>query len=322
MARPFIDCRFTFAYFSLRMKISHLLEYSAFLTIAFSVQLLPLRLVRTIGGWLGETVFNLVGYRREITLENLRNAFPEKSSAELIEIATMTFRSMGVTFFEIVWTPNLTREKLLEEVHFENAAGVREIQAKGKGIVLLTGHVGNWEWFAHSVGVSTGIPLHVIAKGQANPFVDRFINRLRTKFGNKVVPMALSVRETLRALNGGELVGIVGDQSAARESVWVDFFGRKVPTHQGPAVFSLKTGAPIIIGFSVRQPGGNYISDYRVVPMDGLNGYTQENVKELTQRHVQIMEEIIRRHPSQWMWTHRRWKHTEEDSVLETISQS
>ncbi len=291
------------------MKISHLLEYSVFSTIAFFAQRLPLRWVRAIGGWLGKKVFSVVGYRREITLENLRHAFPEKSDAGLLEIAAATFRSIGITFFEILWTPNLTREKLLAEVHFENAAGVREIQAKGRGVVLLTGHLGNWEWFAHSVCVSTGIPLHVIAKGQANPFVDRFINRLRAKFGNKVVPMSSSVRETLRALNEGGVVGIVGDQSAAKESVWVDFFGRSVPTHQGPAVFSLKTGAPILIGFSIRQPDGNYRAHIREVPMEGLNGYTQENVKELTQRNVRMMEEIIRRDPSQWMWMHRRWKH-------------
>lgn len=304
------------------MKISHLLEYSIFSTIAFFAQLLPLRWVRAIGGWLGEKVCSVVGYRREITLENLRHAFPEKSDGELLEIAAATFRSIGIAVFEILWTPHLTREKLLAEVHFENAAGVREIQAKGRGIVLLTGHLGNWEWFAHSVGVSTGIPLHVIAKGQANPFVDRFINRLRAKFGNKVVPMSSSVRETLRALNDGGVIGIVGDQSAARESVWVDFFGRSVPTHQGPAVFSLKTGAPILIGFSIRQPDGNYRAHFREVPMEGLNGYTQENVKELTQRHVRMMEEIIRRDPSQWMWMHRRWKHVEERAAPATADQA
>ncbi|HWP82565.1 MAG TPA: lysophospholipid acyltransferase family protein [Bacteroidota bacterium] len=291
------------------------LEYLLFAFIAAFVRILPLQTARSIGAWVGEAVYSLTGFRKSITNENLQKAFPEKSAEEIQSLALRSFRSIGTTFFELFWTENLTAEELQKEVKFQNPELVKTVQQKGKGVVLMTGHYGNWEWFAHSVNVSTGMPLHVIAKAQHNPYVDEWINRTRRHFGNVVIPMSASVRETLRVLSEGGVVGIVGDQSAAKESVWVEFFGRRVPTHQGPAVFSLKTGAPMLVGFTQRQPDGTYVAEFRNVPMNDLTAYTPENVEELTRRHVKMMEEIIRSQPEQWMWMHRRWKHAESTAV-------
>jgi KDO2-lipid IV(A) lauroyltransferase len=289
-----------------------LLEYSAFAVIAALVRLVPLKAARVMGAWLGGLVYSVVGFRRGVTHENLKWAFPEKSADEIRSIGLRSFRSIGTTFFELLWTENLTRDQLLAEMRFTNPELVAALQKEKKGVVLMSGHYGNWEWLAHSVNLSTGFPLHVIAKALHNPYVDERVNRARRHFGNTVIPMASSVRETLRILHEGGVVGIVGDQSASRESVWVDFFGRRVPTHQGPAVFSLKTGASMLIGFSRRQNDGKYVAEFQKVPMDGLDGYTPENVEELTRRHVKMVEEVIRCHPEQWMWMHRRWKHAEQ----------
>ena len=123
------------------------------------------------------------------------------------------------------------------------------------------------------------------------------------------MPMGMSVREIIRTLQQGGIIALVADQTAPKESVSVEFFGRQVPTFEGPAVFCLKTGAPIVLGCTVRQNDGNYTMHLEHVPSDDLVHYSEENVRELTQRQVRLTEEIIQQHPEQWMWMHKRWKH-------------
>ena len=121
--------------------------------------------------------------------------------------------------------------------------------------------------------------------------------------------MDISVRRVLKALSEGRVVGILADQTAPMESVSVEFFGRMVPTFEGPAVFSLKTGAPIVMACALRISEGKYSVEFQEIQTDDLKGFSDENVETLTQRHVSLTEEIIRKNPDQWMWMHKRWKH-------------
>ncbi|MGH2566739.1 MAG: lysophospholipid acyltransferase family protein [Bacteroidota bacterium] len=298
------------------MNPLHLIEYFLFQLLGFVVRLVPLRTVQKVGASAGELLYAAVGFRKTITLENLRQAFPEKPLQELDRIARTAFRSVGTSLFEFLWFPRFLPDQIRETVRIENPDLIKEIHGRGKGIILLTAHFGNWELLALGLHVELGIPIHIIVKPQSNDLVDKRINRWRTLWGNKVVPMGVAVREILRALQDGGVVGIVADQSAPKESLTVEFFGRQVPTYEGPAVFSLKTGAPMMIGFAIRQPDGTYRSTFEEVPTDDLRMHSAENVAELTRRHVRITERYIRLYPGQWMWMHKRWKHVlERDSV-------
>jgi len=124
--------------------------------------------------------------------------------------------------------------------------------------------------------------------------------------------MEFAVREVMRTLQKGDFVGMAADQSAARESITVNFFGRLVPTFAGPAVFSLKTGAPILMGLATRQGDWTYSLRFTEVPCDDLKEYSEDAVAELTRRHVAMAESMIRIHPEQWLWMHRRWKHADD----------
>jgi KDO2-lipid IV(A) lauroyltransferase len=297
------------------MNLRHLGEYLLFQAVAFLVQLLPLRFAQRLGSWLGEQAYAVLGFRREVTLDNLRHAFPEKSPKELDRLARASFRVIGKALFELLWMPRLTKDRLNRLFRFENPELVREIHARGKGMLVLTAHFGNWELAAQCFAVQTGIPLNVIVKTQSNPYVDKSINARRVKFGNKIVPMGVSIREVVKALRAGEPVGIVADQSAPKENVAVKFFGRLVPTHQGPAVFSLKMGAPLIATFPLLQPDGSYRARFVEIPTDDLVGLNEKNILELTKRHVRLTEEVIRQYPDHWMWMHRRWKHVLKNGV-------
>jgi KDO2-lipid IV(A) lauroyltransferase len=290
-------------------KLRHLAEYIAFQIIAFLVMLLPLSGARWLGRSLGVFVFDVLGYRKAVTLENLKRAFPEKSDDELQHIARGAFRNVGISLFELVWFPRMSADRLRSLVHFDRPDLIKEAFSEGKGVLMLTAHFGNWELLAQSIFVSFGFPVNVIVKTQANRLVDRSINKRRVRFGNKIIPMETSLREVLRALRDGEAVGLVADQAAPKENVPVEFFGAMVPTHQGPSVFSLKMGSPIVAIFSVRRADGSYDMHVIRVPSADLRGYTEENATELTTRHVKITEDVIRRFPDQWMWMHKRWKH-------------
>ena len=289
--------------------MAHLIEYLLFQSVGFFLRLLPLSVVRRIGAAVGGFVGATLGYRRAITLDNLRHAFSEMDEKALAELMRSAFRSVGISLFEFAYFPRLNIKTINDVIKIENLEFVRDIYARGKGVILLTAHFGNWEMIAQSVPAIAGIPVHVIVKPQANRYVDKKINAWRTKFGNIAVPMESSVREMLKVLREKKAVGIVGDQTAAKESAAVPFFGRDVPTFEGPAMFSLKTGAPLLLGFAVRQADGNYVAQFFEVPSNDLSAYTPANVLTLTKRHVAMTEAVIRKYPDQWMWMHKRWKH-------------
>jgi KDO2-lipid IV(A) lauroyltransferase len=290
-------------------KLRHILEYMIFHIFAALVIALPLGAARRFGAFLGSITYSLWSYRREITLDNLRRAFPDKSPGELERIARASFRNVGIALFELLWLPRMSSDRLRSLVHFDKPDLIKEAYARGKGVLLLSAHFGNWEWLGQGITLNFGFPVHIIVKTQANPLVDKKINERRTRFGNKVIPMETALRDVLRGLREGKAIGIVADQAAPQENVPIEFFGRLVPTHQGPAVFSLKVGAPLVGIFVVRQPDGSYHALVQAIPSDDLKEYTEENIVELTRRHVKITEEYIRRYPDHWMWMHKRWKH-------------
>jgi KDO2-lipid IV(A) lauroyltransferase len=292
------------------------LEYFLFLCVRRFVLSLPLRSVQLVGASIGLTAYYLVSSRRRVALENLANAFPEKMLAERVRIAKGAFRNYGISLFEMLWFPRISDDVLREMVTVKDIDKLKNGYARHRGMVILSGHFGNWELIAFAVARLSGLLFTIIVQTQSNGLVDAVINKHRCLLGNRVVPMGMSVREILITLRKGGIVAIAPDQSGPVEGVYVNFFGRVVATHQGPAVFSLKTGAEMLFGFLVRQPDGRYEVHIEDISTEGLPGNTEEAVVELTRRHTALLEQYIRKYPDHWLWMHRRWKHTLE-SVLQ-----
>ncbi len=292
------------------MRARHIFELIVFQTFVLVIQLLPLHLVQRIGASLGVMSYKL-GFRRSITLKNLSHAFPDKDQNTLESIAREAFKSVGITLFELIWTPRQFRLGLGHILEVENREVFLAEKNSGRGVLVLTAHLGNWELMAQSVAMVLSAPMLLIFKPQSNQWINRRVKAWRELCGNKLIPMDVSVREALRTLKEGGVVGMAADQTAAIQSLSVEFFGRQVPTFEGPATFSLKTGAAIVLTFAIRQPNGTYRLRFVNVPKSDLNGYNDENVAELTRRHTSLTESIIREYPGQWMWMHKRWKHVD-----------
>ncbi|MAT39908.1 MAG: hypothetical protein CL946_09930 [Ectothiorhodospiraceae bacterium] len=291
------------------------LEYLVFAGVAKFLQLLPLQWVRGIAHGTANFIFYILPFRRSLTVAQLRRAFPDKVQHAVEEIALGSYRNLLTTIFELMWTPQLEEDRLQEILHIRTPEIITDAHARGNGVILMSGHFGNWEWLSNGVAKILGIPFHIIVRPVHNPGVNTLVNRYRTRFINTTVPMKESIREMLSTLQNGGVVAMLADQSAPKESIFVDFMGSPASTFEGPARFSLKTGAPIIMGFTIRRGDGNYDVHMEMVPTEDLDGPTEQNIRILTERHVAVLERMIASHPEHWLWLHRRWKHTPDEQL-------
>jgi Kdo2-lipid IVA lauroyltransferase/acyltransferase len=239
-------------------------------------------------------------------------AFPDRPEKEITRIAIGSLQNFLLAMFETLWIPNLSNEKLLEIVNFTNPDVFQKLLDQKKGIIILTAHMGNWEYMGHSISVKFNIRYPAIAKPMRNTYINSYLEKLRKKFNVWPAYMDTGLKEVYKTILGGGAFALLADQSAPKESIYVDFMGRPAATFQGPAVFTLKSKAKLVFVVTIRQKNMNYVAFFEEIRTDDLVGSLEENILELTKRHVAMLEKYIRKYPDQWLWSHRRWKHTDE----------
>jgi KDO2-lipid IV(A) lauroyltransferase len=290
--------------------LKSLVEYALFLPVNLLARGLSYRSAGKLGSALGGFVWRCTGYRRKVSLDNLTHAFPRKTQADLRAIAGGAYRGYGRALMEMLWSGGAGEEELRRTMTLENPRVPLAALARGKGLILLSGHFGAWEFIVSSMSLLLGRPVVAIAQPQRNSYIDAVITANRNRFGSGTVTMHESVREVMNLLRSGKIVGMLGDQSGSKESLFIEFFGRPAATHRGAASFSLKYDAPIVMFFFIRQPDGTYRTVYEEVDREGLTGTSEEKIVELTRRHTAVLERYIREYPDHWLWMHKRWKHT------------
>lgn len=258
---------------------------------------------------IGKTIYFLSKSRREITRDNLRKAFPEKDTNWINTICKKSFENLGITFAELFGMYRQPIEKIGKNFKFKNFDDLKEVINRNKGLIILTGHFGNWELAAFALGQSISLPITIIVKPQSNNYADIFLNKIRTRGGNRIVSMYHSAFEIVKCIQNKEAVALIADQSATPDKdIFIDFFGRPAATYKAPAQLALKFDVPVVIGFSIRQKDFSYICELYEIDHSDLKN-DEEGVKELTYRHVKLLEDFIRKYPDHWVWQHKRWKH-------------
>ena len=266
---------------------------------------LPYRWVLWLGSLLGclHGTFGHRQRRRAIRQLQERLGVSEK---EARSIAGRMFANIGKSLLEILWIPALTPATIRRWVTIENPHYLEEAMDRGKGLVLLTAHFGNWEWMAARL-VQEGIPVAAIAQPQPGPGLDRLLNEYRQQVGMQPYARGNALVAALKALKKGFLLGFLADQDAKQGGIFVDFFGTPASTPQGPAMFALKAGAPILPAFIVRQPRrGHRILISPPIYADPKQPETAE-MERMTREMTRAMEDRIRRYPEHWWWFQRRW---------------
>ncbi len=262
-----------------------------------------------IGKQAGNILKFLSRSRWELTIKNLSSAFKNNSKSEIKIIANKCYQNLGITFLELLAMGRMTDQEISSRIKYKNPESLKELYSKGRGLILLSGHYGNWEYLAYTAGLHLEYPILIVVKNQKNKYADSLLNSFRTKGGNRTVSMYHAARDLVKELKNGGAVAMLADQSASWDKdIYVDFFGKPAATFEAPAALALKFNVPVIMGFSIRRNDGTYYVELNELKHDDLED-NKAGIEELTKRHVRELEKLIREHPEQWVWQHNRWKH-------------
>lgn len=282
-----------------------ILEYSIVRFLEVLLRIVPLFISRSIGSAIG-LLLNAVGIRKKVMYENLTNAFPHLPRKEIRRLCRKVYQSFGKTFAEFARLPLFTQEKLDKFVQFHHWEVMQDAYLEGKGVVAISGHLGNWEWMGAATALR-GIPMAYIVTTQTNSYIEKRMDELRRKCGVEIIKRKDAPKGVLRALRNGKVVAILIDQDAHEEGVFVPFFGRLASTPKGAMVFALRTGAPVVYAEGVRK-GNQFSITFERISLEGLPNDLDSAIREGMTRCTQRLEQSIRQYPDQWLWLHRRWK--------------
>ncbi|MCX5677906.1 MAG: lysophospholipid acyltransferase family protein [Candidatus Omnitrophica bacterium] len=276
--------------------------------LVFIFYLMPIRAAAAIAAWLGRIGFALAGKYRNLTIANLRFAFPEKDEAEIKRLAIKVFENLGKTGAELVNFPKINKSNIDNLVHIENIGILEDELKRGKGVIMLTAHFGNWELLAATMKVKE-YPGSVVGRRLYFHKYDRYLNYLRKLTDVNVIYRDQSPRGILKILKAGGIIGMLADQDVdSVEGVFVDFFGKPAYTPVGPAALAMASGAAIVPAFIIRREDGNHtlMIDKPIEITD--TGDKEADILTNTRRWSDVVESYIRKYPDQWVWMHRRWK--------------
>lgn len=292
-----------------RGRIQTTLEYALARLVLGTLGLFPRRLSVWLGRRLGHVGYLLFGSLRATGRRNLDIAFPELTRDEKERILRGCFDSLGRMLGEFSQLSSITPEQLREVVDCEGLEHLQTAQASGRGVILFTGHLGAWE-FNSFVLSAFGHPLSFIVRRLDNDMIERMIDDVRKRFGNRTLDKKAVSRQALRELNGGGTLGMLPDVNMlAREGVFVDFFGTPASTTSMLAKLALRTRAsviPMYTPWDERQQ--KFVLQVWAPLQIERSGDETEDVRRLTAAFMSSIEDAVRRYPDQWLWIHRRWK--------------
>lgn len=290
------------------MTLKHHIEYTGVRLLMRMAGMLSPSGGDWIGERLGDLAFDLVRKRRALVQQHLARVFGhEYEPNALHHIARDVYRQLGRIATEHARLLTAETIDIRDRITVTGADHIAQARQQENGVILVTGHFGYWELLGASVA-ALGHPVAVVAKDQHNPAVNALIIKGRERLGMRVIPMATATHAILRTLRRNECIGLLMDQDAGAGGVFVNFLGLPASTYQGPALFALRSGAPIIPCFIIREGAERhrvvFESPIEVTP----SGDESTDIQRYTQTYTTVLERYVRMYPDHWFWVHRRWK--------------
>jgi len=269
-----------------------------------------MEVVERRGARLGALWFRIDKKHRTRALSNIEMAFPEWTPEQRLEIAEGAFRHFGIVAGDFLRSPLRTKGEIDAAMEVQGLENLEAAEALGKGVLAITGHLGNWERLAHWMS-GMGRSVSVVARDADDTGLNERMLRIREGTGVEVLSRGNSARLILSRLKKGNVIGILPDQNSAE--TFVPFFGMPCGTVKGPAIIHRRTGAPLLPCFCLRTGVGQYRLE--ILPMIDTSGMA-DDADAITAAVNMSLETVIRRHPDQWLWMHDRWKSARKRGLL------
>lgn len=271
------------------------------------IALIPLKILYVLSDALFPLIYYIIGYRKKVVFENLRNSFPEKSDHEIHRIARKFYHHLNDILFESVKMIHLSPKQLADRIPMKNPEVFHDFYKRKKSVIAVVGHYNNWEWI---LGTKPYVPHHSLAvyKPLNNKWFDEFMIRIRSKYGTEIISMRKTLKTILEYKSNNVLTvsAFIADQSPVWEEVqyWTTFLNQNTPVYLGIEKIAKKTDQAVVFLHVHKTSRGRYAVEI-IKLFDEVSGIT---TTKITEKHTRVLEKIIRDKPEYWLWTHRRWK--------------
>ncbi|OGX37321.1 MAG: hypothetical protein A3C53_03475, partial [Omnitrophica WOR_2 bacterium RIFCSPHIGHO2_02_FULL_68_15] len=301
------------------MKPSFFSEYCLYAAVKGAGRLfrgLPVPWAVACGRALGRLAYWAQPKRRAICLGNLAAALGRERPPESLDrLCRGVFETIGMSFVEMLLTPSVDERYLRRWVTVEGLAHLDRAMGQGRGVVMITGHFGNWELINLTAGLRR-YPVSALARPQGLPRLNRLLNEYRESKGCRVISKGMAARAMVQRLRSGGLVGVLMDQDAGRRGVLAPFFGRLASTADGPIALARRLGAPVLPVFIVRGRGPHHTIHIEPPLEIPILDDADREIRSAVAAYLQVLERYVRHTPEQWLWPHRRWKSSPHQTVV------
>jgi Kdo2-lipid IVA lauroyltransferase/acyltransferase len=260
-------------------------------------------------------IYYIIGYRKKVVFANLRNSFPEKSEKEIRKIALKYYHNLCDIVIEVCKAKTISEKKMLSRMEFRNVALIDKLYDEGRSVLLVCGHTGNWEWLGMAVKSILRHKGFAVVKPLSSDFWEKYMSKQRVRFAKEgLIPFKQTFRVLVKNKEYCTLTIIAGDQTPTKSEIeyWTTFLNQDTPVFIGTEKIAKALNMAVVFCNIQRIKRGYYSYEFSLLTDDPKN--TTEN--EITEMHVRALEKIILEHPDNWLWSHRRWKHKRENSVL------
>ncbi len=266
--------------------------------------------------FLGRLLWRFYHRGRKRAIDNLKASFPEKSERWINETGKRSFEHIVMLTIDIVFTPRLVKKYNWRKYSsFKNVEKTKWLMIEEKGLLMLTGHYGNFEINGYLMALF-GFNIYSIARPLDNRFINKYLYDVRRRVGQKIIDKKGATKMMSQILSEGATLGFIADQDAGRKGVFVDFFGRKASTYKSIGLLAITQNLPIAIG-GARRVGNRFFFELSINRIIFPHEWADKDdpLKWVTQEHTKALEEFIREDPTQYWWLHRRWKHRPKDEL-------
>ncbi len=272
--------------------------------VSLAFKIFPRSFALFVGRTLGSFCYYFFPLRNSIAMKNLEIAFPDWDTKKKKSLLHSCYCHYGMVLDDFFRLPNVKQKQDKSIVNIPSES--LELFKQSPGGIILSGHIGNWEYIGPSLGINN-IKCAGIAQIQRNSTSNQFFNELRGSDNVKVIPADGGSEIMIQTILDGHYLGLISDQNAGRKGTEAQFFNSPVSVPKGAAAFHLKTNTPILVGFCILHMDYSYHLSFQELDVKGLPENSNELITEINQRYSKLLEEVVREYPQQYFWFHRKW---------------